>query len=251
MSNYFESQGLKIAFYQAGALEAPPVILVHGFASDYHLNWVGSGWERTLVTAGFRVVGLDCRGHGSSDKPHDPTSYAISTMTDDVLQLLDHLNITQAHWLGYSMGSRITLEAALKHPKRVNKVGLAGVGKRLLTDNSARAQLIARRLRGDVSVTDPQAQLFFDFATARPPNDLQALSAAMLGHQAPLSAHELARMNQPTLVIAGDRDEMAIGSVELATLIPKAVHINITGRNHMNAVPSRLFKEPTVKFFGA
>jgi pimeloyl-ACP methyl ester carboxylesterase len=84
------------------------VLLIHGFASTAHVNWVFPGWVKTLDQAGYRVIALDNRGHGESDKPHDPEAYHPETMAADAAGLLDSLNIGSAHVMGYSMGARIS-----------------------------------------------------------------------------------------------------------------------------------------------
>src|SRR5260221_14633591 len=85
----FDSDGVRL-HYEVHVPEAgAPVLLVHGFASEYQLNWVGTRWQETLVNAVYRVVGLDCRGHGSSDKPHDPGGYSPAVIAANVRRLLD------------------------------------------------------------------------------------------------------------------------------------------------------------------
>ncbi len=61
--------GVRIAYEVVG--EGEPVVLVHGFASGRVQNWRAPGWYQTLNGAGYRVIAMDCRGHGESDKPHD------------------------------------------------------------------------------------------------------------------------------------------------------------------------------------
>src|SRR6266567_1635248 len=73
----FDSDGVRLHYDVNGPDSGTPVVAVHGFASDYRLNWVGTRWQETLTGAGYRVIGLDCRGHGLSDKPHDPASYSL------------------------------------------------------------------------------------------------------------------------------------------------------------------------------
>lgn len=62
----FTSEGYEIAFSIYG--EGPTVLLVHGFASNGKVNWVDTGWVEELVEAGYRVVTIDNRGHGKSQK---------------------------------------------------------------------------------------------------------------------------------------------------------------------------------------
>src|SRR6202011_954277 len=124
----FDSDGVRLRYLTVGPETGRPIVLVHGFCSDYELNWVGSRWQETMVGAGRRVLGLDCRGHGHSDKPHDPAAYRLATMAADVVRLLDHLDVQVADFLGYSMGARIGLEAAARHADRMGRAVLGGLG---------------------------------------------------------------------------------------------------------------------------
>src|ERR1700692_873370 len=102
----FDSDGVRLHYEVHGPENGLPLVVVHGFASDYRLNWVGTRWQEALTTAGFRVFGLDCRGHGHSDKPHEQEAYGVKTMAGDVVRFLDHADVRSARYLGYSMGAR-------------------------------------------------------------------------------------------------------------------------------------------------
>lgn len=240
-----DSGGVRLRYVLAGPDDGPPIVLVHGYCSDYELNWVGTRWQETLTRAGRLVLGLDCRGHGRSEKPHDPAAYARRTMADDVVRLLDHLDIAEADYLGYSMGARIGLETVIAHPGRVRRAVLGGLGR---WGGQGRSELIARRMRGDESVSDPTAEMFYRFAAARPVNDLEALAACILGPQPELSGAELAAISVPVAIVVGDQDAVARGAPELAAQIPGARFVRIAGRNHMNAVPARQFKDTALEF---
>jgi pimeloyl-ACP methyl ester carboxylesterase len=241
----FDSAGVRLHYELAGPDEGRPIVLVHGFCSDYELNWVGTRWQETLTRAGWLVLGLDCRGHGRSDKPHDPAAYARRIMADDVTRLLDHLDIADAHYLGYSMGSRIGLETVISHPDRLRRAVLGGLGR---WSGNDRSDLIARRMRGDETVKDPAAEMFYQFAASRPINDLEALACCILGPQPRLTPDQLAAVSVPVAIMAGDQDPIAQGAPELAEKIAGARFVSITGRNHMNAVPARQFKEAALDF---
>lgn len=241
----FDSDGVRLHYVLAGPDDGPPIVLVHGYCSDYPLNWVGTRWQETLSRAGHLVLGIDLRGHGRSEKPHDPAAYARRTMADDVVRLLDHLDIADADYLGYSMGARIGLEAVIAHPDRFGKAILGGLGR---WDNSDRTDLIARRMRGDESVTDAGADMFYQFAKARPINDLEALACCILGPQTPLTEADLAAITVPVAIMAGDRDPIARAAPDLVAQIPGARYVPIEGRNHMNAVPARQFKDAALEF---
>ncbi|HXC78314.1 MAG TPA: alpha/beta fold hydrolase [Candidatus Acidoferrum sp.] len=243
----FDSDGVRLHFELHGPEAGVPIVLVHGFASDYQLNWVGTRWQETLTTAGFRVIGLDCRGHGSSDKPHDPAAYALEIMAADVGRLLDHLEIEIANYLGYSMGGKIGVQAMLDFPQRLDRVVLGGVG----WGGAFRAATqIAKAMRGG-PFESPVAETFYNFAKARPSNDLEALAACILGPQPQPDTAALAAIKNPVLVVVGAQDDIAYGVDRLVESIPTAKLITIAGRNHMSAVPAGDFKKAAVDFLDA
>src|SRR5262245_44224221 len=122
----FDSAGVAIAYEDLG--EGPPIVLVHGLASERRNNWKEPRWFDTLTAAGRRVIPLDCRGHGESDKPHDPAAYAVELVSGDVLRLMDHLGVERADLMGYSMGSRISASLLARHGDRFGAAVLGGVG---------------------------------------------------------------------------------------------------------------------------
>ena len=113
----FISDSVEIAFDDHG--QGEPVLLIHGFASNARVNWVDTGWVKTLADSGFRVVTIDNRGHGESEKLYNPDLYSALEMAEDARRLLDHLGIRQAHVMGYSMGARIAAFLTVNHPSRV------------------------------------------------------------------------------------------------------------------------------------
>jgi len=242
----FDSDGVRLHYELHGPEAGLPVLLVHGFASDYQLNWVGTRWQETVVGANYRVIGLDCRGHGRSDKPHDPAAYAIDVLATDVRRLLDELHIVSVRYVGYSMGARIGLQSVLDFPDRLHRAVLGGLGA---SGGPGEAEAIARALRGGKAET-ATALTFQRFAAARPTNDLEALAACMegLGRIAQLDKHQLAAIWTPILLVAGDRDDIARDSPKLAAEIPTARLVTIPGRDHLSTVPARPFKEAALEF---
>lgn len=241
----FMSQGVRINYLLTGPPTGRPTLLVHGFASSYALNWVGSRWQETLVADGRLVVGLDLRGHGQSDKPHEPSAYGQHLATD-VINLLDHVEIAEADYVGYSMGARIGLQTVLHHPERIGRAVLGGLGG---LGAWSKAQAVAGRLRGDESITDPVAQFFHAFATLRnQSNDLEALAACITGPPMTVTDQELARIRNPVLLVVGDKDPLARGARALADTIPSSEYLELPGRDHMTAVVARAFKEHAVEF---
>src|SRR4029453_6515858 len=100
----FDSNGVQIQYVDKG--RGVPGVLLHGFTGSYARHWEAPGVLDALKTAGYRVIAMDCRGHGQSGKPHDASQYGVE-MVHDVVRLLDHLHIDRAHIVGYSMGGAI------------------------------------------------------------------------------------------------------------------------------------------------
>src|ERR1700679_1194234 len=126
MTNFSQrNDGVRIAWEEAG--EGEPIVLVHGFASDRVQNWRAPGWYQTLTGAGRRIVALARRRHGQSGKPHDPESYG-DRMVDDVTAVMDAAGLSDADVMGYSMGGMLTMGMMMRHPGRVRRAVIAGVG---------------------------------------------------------------------------------------------------------------------------
>ncbi len=242
----FNSGGVTIAYETAG--EGPPILLIHGFASTGRVNWWDTGWVKTLTDKGRLVVTFDHRGHGQSEKLYDSALYPAAEMAEDARRLLDHLAIPAADVMGYSMGARVAAFLAINHPQRVRRAVFAGLAQRMITGVGG-AEAIAEALeapsRDDVS--DPAARSFRIFAE-QTKSDLAALSACIRSSREKIAAEELARIRVPVLVVAGENDDVA-GDVEtLVNTIPGARGLTLPGRNHMNAVGDRGYKDAVLAF---
>jgi hypothetical protein len=90
--------------------------------------------------------------------------------------------------------------------------------------------------------------MFYDFASSRPINDLEALACCISAPQPAITEAQLGGISLPIAVMAGDEDELARGADRLAAAIPGARYVTVEGRNHMNAVPARQFKQAAVEF---
>jgi pimeloyl-ACP methyl ester carboxylesterase len=243
----FDSDGVPIAFIDEG--EGPPTLLIHGFASNHRVNWVSTSWTRDLLAAGRRVIAFDNRGHGESGKPRDPAAYRTEVMAGDARRLLDHLGIDRADVVGYSMGARITAFLALRHPERVRRAVLSGVGEVLLGPRGASPEAISAALTAPSAdeVADPRARTFRVFAD-QTGGDREALAACVLGRQQHLTPAELGRIAVPVLVAVGTEDDIAGSPESLAAAIPGAEVFAIQGRDHMKAVGDSAHKAAVMAF---
>jgi pimeloyl-ACP methyl ester carboxylesterase len=242
----FQSDGVEIAFLDEG--QGEPILLIHGFASNVAVNWVDSGWVRTLASAGHRVVAYDNRGHGQSEKLYDPALYGAPAMAEDGRRLLDHLGLSRADVMGYSMGARIATFLALAHSARVRSLVLGGVGINLVRGLVGTGPL-ARALEAPSidDVTNNTARSFRAFAE-QTKSDLQALAACLRGPREKITPEMLATIATPTLVATGSKDVIAGSGAELAALIPGTQFLDIAGRDHMKAVGDARFKQGVLDF---
>jgi pimeloyl-ACP methyl ester carboxylesterase len=242
----FTHDGIDISFLDEG--NGAAIVLVHGFASNKEINWVGPGWVTTLVRAGHRVIALDNRGHGQSSKLYDPADYHTDKMALDVCALLDHLGIGRADVMGYSMGARITAYLAVKHTRRVRSAILGGLGIRLVSGVGL-PETIADALEAPTlaDVSDPMGRTFRAFAD-QTKSDRRALAACIRGSRQVLSREEVAAIGIPVLVAVGTRDVVAGSPDELAALIPGAKALDIPDRDHMLAVGDKIYKMGVLEF---
>lgn len=122
--DYLDAAGVGIHYIDEGHGE--PVLLIHGYTGSIE-SWRRRGVIDNLKTAGYRVIAYDNRGHGLSDKPHDPGQYGLQ-MVEDTRRLLDHLGIQKAHVVGYSMGGTLACKFRELYPERLQTVTLGGFG---------------------------------------------------------------------------------------------------------------------------
>ena len=247
----FSSDGVDIAFIDAkprGRDLNEPILLIHGFASSYRMNWVGSRWVDTLTQAGRRVIAFDNRGHGQSEKLYASADYHLDLMTRDAANLLAHLGVERADVMGYSMGARIASFLALAEPRLVRSLVLGGLGDRLVRDGGL-PETIAEALEAPSldSLVDPTQRLFRGFAE-QTKSDRAALAACVRGSHRSLTLEEAARINQPTLVAVGERDTLAGDPSKLVALLPRAEALMIPGRDHNLAVGDKTFKAGALDF---
>jgi pimeloyl-ACP methyl ester carboxylesterase len=249
---FFSHDGFDIAFIdQQPEGGGEPVLLIHGFASTHMVNWVSTGWVKTLNDAGYRVIALDNRGHGQSTKSYDTADYTPQKMAGDAAALLDHLGIARAHVMGYSMGARISAFLALAEPGKVATLVFGGLGIGMVDGVGDWDPIASALLAEDAaSVSHRRGKSFRAFAD-QTKSDRRALAACIVTSRTLLTEAEAARISQPTLIAVGTTDDIAGSAAELAGLMPNAEAFDIEGRDHMLAVGDRSFKQRVVEFLKA
>lgn len=253
---FFDSNGVRIRFVTIG--EGRPVVLVHGFTGRLE-NWFTNGLAAAVADR-HHVIAFDCRGHGGSDRPHDPSQYGAE-MGLDVIRLLDHLGLERAHVVGYSMGAHILAHLLTVRPERLLSATLGGAAGRLgwTTEDQARvdreaAELELGRLTTQMRRIDPRLS----------DDEVRINSTAALLGQDPLALAALRRSNPaqvvsevqmrpvavPTLGVVGSEDPYHKDFVKLRGWMAQLKLVVIPGATHDSAARHPSFRRAVLEFIG-
>ena len=248
---FFSNDGINIYYEIEGS--GPDVILIHGFAANLEYNWKRTNWVDTLKDEN-RVILMDCRGHGKSDKPLNPALYG-NKMIDDVVKLMDHLTIKKANIFGYSMGGRIAFKMLLDFPERVQSAILGGFGLPSPIPDEVPIPsrpghpidgLDPNNLNMVIELMGPDMRKFVETTGA----DLKALAAIMINDMnSPeemlpmevLTKKNLRKLKVPIMSVAGSNDFFIPVKTIIAEVIPNACHFQIQGKDHLTVVADPKF----------
>jgi len=209
--------------------DGPVLVLQHGL-SDSGPCWHEFGYVRAL-RQDYRLVLIDARGHGRSDKPHDPASYTDRQYTGDVLAVLDALKVDRAHYLGYSLGARIGFDLAGHAPERLRSC-ILGALHPYAVDVGPLRQLLGEGLDAWVEYLQHDAgPLPFQTVERMLRNDIAALRA-VVAKDLPDNSDVLPAMTMPCRLYVGDADPLAPLVQRCARQLPHATCLVLKGMNH-------------------
>jgi len=233
------SHGVRIHYEVDG--EGVPLLLHHGFAVSL-TGWRLSNYVEQLKDD-YQVILLDARGHGASEKPHDPTAYSPEFMVGDILAVLDALDVPKVHLWGYSMGARIVRDVANTTPERVSSLILGGFGpapepmkEALQKGLDAFVEFLDQRMGG----LRPEGRAIFMA------NDREALLACMAR---PIELTPALLPAMPCLVYAGEADETFLQAKGYAERLPRGRFFSLAGLGHIQAFVRSDLVLPRVKNF--
>jgi pimeloyl-ACP methyl ester carboxylesterase len=246
---YVDNAGIRIHYEIDG--DGSPLVLQHGFTQSIE-DWSECGYVDAL-RADFRLILIDARGHGLSDKPHDESSYPLDRRVSDVTVVLDILSIEKAHFWGYSMGGWIAYGMAKYAPHRVNSLVIVGQHP-FARDQSGFRQLMNDGISGGgdafVSTFRKMAGSITDGYAARLKSaDLKAFLAAASDR---VNMEDiLESMTMPCCVYSGEADPTLGETKSASERIPKARFFSLPGLSHMGAFMDSNAVLPSVtKFLG-
>jgi pimeloyl-ACP methyl ester carboxylesterase len=255
--SYFDSGGAQIHYTDRG--EGEPIVLIHGGFGNADV-WDELGFTSTLTDAGYRVVAFDMRGHGKSDKPHDPSQYGLE-MSADVRRLLDHLDVSQAHVCGYSMGAVVANDFRSTHPERLLTVVLGGGGvfsseSIFFRRHMEFADLIERGTLGPIirELLPPNGPVLTEEeieAICQPLiscNDLHAISAILRAQNRVEPIENLRSNAVPTLAIIGELDPNKRDVDTMTKCMSNLEVVVIRGADHPSAIANPTFLQAVLRF---
>jgi pimeloyl-ACP methyl ester carboxylesterase len=222
--------------------EGRPVVLLHGFISNSN-SWKNSKLVSALVTAGFKVVTLDLRGNGLSDKPHEVSAYENNAEIKDVMALMKFLGFKKYDVIGYSRGA-ILVARMLTLDKNIRTAVLGGVGVDFTNPQWERRKMFEEAFSGKAHL-HPETQGAVAYAKSVKADTL--VLGILQKVQPSTSKEALEKVKKPVLVIAGNEDIDNGQPADLAKLIPNAVFKTVPG-NHNNASHSAEFAEAIISF---
>lgn len=254
---YFEHEGCTLHYEEYG--QGEPLVLLHGLGSSCQ------DWEYQVpeLARKYRVILLDVRGHGRSDKPRE--RYSIAGFSADLLALLEHLNTGPVHLAGLSMGGMIGFQFAVDHPHRLRSLCIVNSApevklrsrddywqwfKRWSLARLLSLETIGKGLAARLFPKPEQAELRRKMAERWARNDKRAYLASFDAIVGWGVQERLGQIRCPTLVISADHDYTPIQLKQrYVALIPQARLAVIEDSRHATPLDQpRLFNQTLLQF---
>lgn len=259
--HFTAGDGCRIAYQLTGGADRPVLVLSNSIATSLHM-W--DGQVQTLSEA-YRVLRYDFRGHGKSDTPAG--AYSVDRLGRDVIELLDSLQIAQAHFCGLSMGGWVGQWLAVHAPDRIGRLILSNTAAYLGPPSNFDAQIRAVLAVKDMADTADQfmrnwfpasmlaganeiVDTFRRMVLATPPRGLAGCFAALRDCDL---RRTIALIKAPTLVIGGIDDKVTLvsHSEEIAATIPGAKLVLLPGVHMLNVERPAEFLNAVTTFLTA
>jgi pimeloyl-ACP methyl ester carboxylesterase len=241
---FAQNRGVHIHYETEGT--GPALVLHHGTMGSGP-DWRDLGYIDALKDR-YKLILVDARGHGQSDKPHDPAAYDLSLRAADVVAVLDDLGVASASFLGYSMGGWIGFGLAKYFPQRIGAFIIGGahpyaentqaIRDRMPNDPAAFAAGLEKTY-GDLLTPARRARLLA--------NDLDALRS--LTRDRDDISDVLPAMTMPSLVFCGELDPRLARARQAASEMPNASFLGLPGCDHVGTTRRTDIIIPRIRAF--
>jgi pimeloyl-ACP methyl ester carboxylesterase len=232
--------------------DGPPLVLLHGGLNDLRV-WYDLGYIESLKND-YRLILIDLRGYGASDKPHDSRAYEMKLLVDDIVAVLDDLKVGKAHLLGYSLSGRICFGAAKYAPERFHSFIIGGAHAGMLDQNEHKDDVELLKKGADALI----AAIEKDLGSQLPPErrarlaaiDFEAVVALFSASHWRLSFEDvLPAMTMLCLIFVGEADSLHSGAKECAKNLPNATFISFPNLGHFQLLSQRHLLLPHITKF--
>lgn len=234
---YVENDGVKIYYETEGT--GPPLLLHHGLMSS-HIEFKTTGYTESLGKQ-YKLILMDARGHGKSDKPYKPESYQMKKMASDVIAVLDDLGVEKAHFFGYSYGGKIGLAILKYFPDRFMSFIIGGMGA-IEPDSEEEIQRTQKQINGygkgleervngliSYGLSETDARAFVEGI------DWKAMTA-LSSYTEHIGFDEyLPDLSNPCMLYAGTEDHFYQAAKETADLMVDVCFASLPGLDHFEA----------------
>lgn len=240
---YANNDGIHIYYEVVG--EGTPIVLVDGLTGSIEI-WERFGYVKPLAEK-YKLILVDPRGRGKSDKPHKPVEYSMKYMVSDLVAVLDDLNIKKAVYWGYSMGGRIGLAIGKYARKRFNALVIGGVG---LIERDSQKEI--DEMKSFLERFDNEQELIKKYMGEGWPEDFEewnrkkwlstdydALRAYCKYYENIGMADHLPKITTPCLIYAGTEDRIYAEAKNCAEIMQNAEFISFSGMGHGDAFYQR------------
>jgi pimeloyl-ACP methyl ester carboxylesterase len=244
---YADNHGVQIHYRIEGS--GQPLVLQHGFTESIE-DWYECGYVGALK-GDYQLILVDQRGHGKSDKPHEPTAYALDVRVADVAAVLDAAGVQKAHFWGYSMGAWIGFGMAQFASNRVDRL-VIGAQHPFARSMEHLRQMIRAGIDGGTDAFLAAFQQTFGpaegaFAQRLRSADLQALLA--LAQDRTGLDELLSEISVPCCLYAGEMDDICVQARAASQRIPEAIFFSLPGLDHCEAFSrADLVLPPVLRF---
>lgn len=254
---FADNNGVRLFYTVDGAADAPALLLSNSMGTTHEM-WAP---QMQALTARYRVIRYDRRGHGQSDSPAAP--YTIDDLAADSVAVMDAAGVEKVHWMGLSIGGMIGLRIATIAPERINRLVVASAGVFMGPPEVWNGRIKTAQKRGIEPLAQPTMGFWFtkDFLTANPEavdviraQFVQTTLDGFIGCSSAMrdmdQRESIRSVVAPTLVVVGSNDQNTSPN-EAALIVGRLQNSHgliLRGSHIINVEQSTAFTEAVLKF---